>query len=72
MLLSLLLPCIPVVLLQLTLILTDRFKHHATNMSVDKILIRRRLATIITAKPDANPSRSTLQSVHSFLMPRLD
>ena len=50
----------------------DRFNYHATSMSVDKALIRRRLATITTAKPDANPSRSTLQSVHSFLMPRLD
>ena len=69
---SLLPLCIPNIVLQLTLVSTDRFNCHATSMSIDKALIRRRLATITTAKPDANPSRSTLQSVHSFLMPRLD
>ena len=72
MLVSLPPPCVPSIVLQLTLISIDRFSYHVTSMSIDKALIRRRLATITTAKPDANPSRSTLQSVHSFLMPRLD
>ncbi|KAF6223650.1 hypothetical protein HO133_000493 [Letharia lupina] len=49
-----------------------RFSRHATSTPIDKALIRRRLALITTAKPDTNPSRSTLQSVHSFLMPRLE
>lgn len=48
------------------------FNHETFSTSIGKGLVRRRLATITTAKPDANPSRSTLQSVHSFLMPRLD
>ncbi|CAD6563730.1 MAG: hypothetical protein ASARMPREDX12_000036 [Alectoria sarmentosa] len=48
------------------------FNRQASIASIDKALVRRRLAFITTAKPDANPSRSTLQSVHSFLMPRLD
>ena len=65
-------PCVPSIVLQLTLISIDRFNCHTTSTSVDKALIRRRLATITISKPDANPSRSTLQSVHSFLMPRLD
>ena len=50
----------------------DHFGCHKSSATIDKALIRRRLATITTAKPDANPSRSTLQSVHSFLMPRVD
>ena len=37
--------------------------------SINKASIRQRLATITTAKPEANPSRATLQSVHAFLMP---
>ena len=37
---------------------------------IDKIYIRRRLSWITTSKPEANPSRSTLQSVNSFLMQR--
>lgn len=37
---------------------------------IDKSLVRRRLAWITSAKPDANPSRSTLQAVNSFLMER--
>ena len=41
----------------------------ASFTSIDKTLIRRRLAEITAAKPDANPSRATLQSVHAFLMP---
>lgn len=48
----------------------DQFTLDATKTKMDKSLIRRRLARITTAKPDANPSRSTLQSVHAFLMPR--
>lgn len=41
-----------------------------TSKAIDKSIIRRRLAYITKAKPDANPSRSTLQSVNAFLMPR--
>ena len=37
--------------------------------SIDKTMIRQRLAKITTVKPDANPSKATLQSVHAFLMP---
>lgn len=37
---------------------------------IDKPLIRRRLAWITTTKPEANPSRSTLQAVNSFLIER--
>ena len=48
---------------------TDNFKFE-TSKAIDKSIIRRRLTYITTAKPDANPSRSTLQSVNAFLMPR--
>lgn len=41
-----------------------------TSKAIDKSIIRRRLTYITTAKPDANPSRSTLQSVNAFLMPK--
>ena len=37
---------------------------------IDKPFIRQRLAWITSSKPDANPSRSTLQSVHAYLMER--
>jgi tRNA A64-2'-O-ribosylphosphate transferase len=37
-------------------------------MSFNKAAIRVRLGHIITALPEANPSRATLQSVNSFLM----
>lgn len=37
---------------------------------IDKAFIRRRLSWIMTAMPDANPSRATLQSVNSYLMER--
>ena len=47
----------------------DNFKAE-TSKVIDKSIIHRRLAYITTAKPDANPSRSTLQSVNAFLMPR--
>lgn len=49
-----------------------RFSRPPISSPIGKTLVRRRLATITTAKPSANPSRSTLQSVHSFLIPRLD
>jgi len=39
---------------------------------IDKQFIRRRLAWIISSKHDVNPSRTTLQSVHAFLMQRSD
>jgi tRNA A64-2'-O-ribosylphosphate transferase len=38
--------------------------------NIDKTFIRRRLGWISTSIPDANPSRTTLQSVNSFLMER--
>lgn len=41
-----------------------------TSAAIDKSFIRRRLAWITSAKPDANPSRSTLQAVNSFLIER--
>jgi tRNA A64-2'-O-ribosylphosphate transferase len=37
---------------------------------VDKTFIRKRLAWISSSKEDVNPSRSTLQSVHAYLMER--
>jgi tRNA A64-2'-O-ribosylphosphate transferase len=37
-------------------------------VSFNKAAIRVRLGHIITALPEANPSRATLQSVNSFLM----
>ncbi|ETI23252.1 hypothetical protein G647_05051 [Cladophialophora carrionii CBS 160.54] len=37
---------------------------------VDKHLVKQRLAWITSSKSDANPSRATLQAVHSFLMQR--
>ncbi|KFX88412.1 hypothetical protein V490_07665 [Pseudogymnoascus sp. VKM F-3557] len=40
------------------------------NTDIDKAFIRRRLGWIMTAMPDSNPSRSTLQSVNSYLMGR--
>ena len=41
----------------------------STNV-MDKDLIRRRLAQITMAKPEASLSRATLQSVNAFLMPQ--
>ncbi|MCJ1256820.1 hypothetical protein MMC24_004644 [Lignoscripta atroalba] len=38
--------------------------------AIDKVYIRRRLSWITTSKPEANPSRSTLQAVNAFLMRR--
>jgi tRNA A64-2'-O-ribosylphosphate transferase len=37
-------------------------------VSFNKAAIRVRLGHIVTALPEANPSRATLQSVNSFLM----
>ena len=42
--------------------------HEHNVPTVDKTLVRRRLAWISSAKPDVNPSRSTLQSVNAVLM----
>ncbi|KAK5051856.1 hypothetical protein LTR84_002659 [Exophiala bonariae] len=39
---------------------------------IDKSLVKQRLAWITSSKPDANPSRATLQAVNSFLMRRPD
>ena len=35
---------------------------------VDKALVKKRLVWVTAVRPDANPSRSTLQAVNSFLM----
>lgn len=53
---------------------SDDGKPYAQEASrrIDKTFIRRRLGWIMTSIPDANPSRSTLQSVNSFLMERPD
>lgn len=40
------------------------------NKNVDKALISRNLAYILTLHPAGNPSRATLQSVKAFLMPK--
>ncbi|OJD11891.1 hypothetical protein AJ78_07434 [Emergomyces pasteurianus Ep9510] len=40
------------------------------DISINKEYVRQRLAWIISSKDDVNPSRSTLQSVNSFLMER--
>lgn len=37
-------------------------------VSFNKAAIRVRLSRIVTTRPEANPSRATLQSVNSFLM----
>ncbi len=37
---------------------------------IDKLFIRQRLTWITNQRPEANPSRSTLQSVNAFLMDR--
>ncbi|KAI5290606.1 hypothetical protein KEM52_000408 [Ascosphaera acerosa] len=47
-----------------------RYDVSAARRRIDKDLIRQRLAWIVSAKPDANPSRATLQSVNAFLMER--
>ncbi|KPM41285.1 hypothetical protein AK830_g5332 [Neonectria ditissima] len=44
------------------------FRDPGTNTSFTKTLIKSRLGSIMTTYPEANPSRSTLQSVNSFLM----
>ncbi|KAK7421397.1 tRNA A64-2'-O-ribosylphosphate transferase [Neonectria punicea] len=44
------------------------FRDSGTNTSFTKTLIKSRLGSIMTTYPEANPSRSTLQSVNSFLM----
>jgi tRNA A64-2'-O-ribosylphosphate transferase len=38
--------------------------------TIDKFFIRRRLAWIVSSHSDANPSRTTLQSINGFLMER--
>ncbi|KAH7152115.1 tRNA A64-2'-O-ribosylphosphate transferase [Dactylonectria estremocensis] len=46
----------------------DNFRQPGTDTSFTKTLVKSRLGSIMTAYPEANPSRSTLQSVNSFLM----
>jgi tRNA A64-2'-O-ribosylphosphate transferase len=48
----------------------ERSSDASGSRKVDKLFIRRRLGWIMTAMPDSNPSRSTLQSVNSYLMER--
>jgi len=38
--------------------------------SIDKTMIKKRLAWISSSMPDVNPSRATLQSVNAFLIQR--
>ncbi|PNY27737.1 Uncharacterized protein TCAP_02326 [Tolypocladium capitatum] len=45
-----------------------RFRMPGEDVSFTKTLVRVRLGGIMTAYPEANPSRQTLQSVNSFLM----
>jgi tRNA A64-2'-O-ribosylphosphate transferase len=49
-----------------------KFVGKQPQLYMDKQFIRQRLAWIITSKPDANPSRATLQSVNAFLLQRPD
>ena len=43
--------------------------HLSTENNIDKAAIKRHLAHITMSKPDASPSRATLNSVHAVLMP---
>lgn len=45
-----------------------RFRVPDEGVSVTKTLVKKRLGAVMTAYPEANPSRATLQSVNSFLM----
>ena len=45
-------------------------QHNRVAKGIDKLFIKRRLGWIMTAMPEANPSRPTLQSVNSYLMER--
>lgn len=45
-----------------------RFRVPDDKVAFTKTLVKMRLGTIMTVYPEANPSRSTLQSVNSFLM----
>ncbi|ODA79866.1 hypothetical protein RJ55_05463 [Drechmeria coniospora] len=45
-----------------------RFRVPGADVSFSKSLVKARLGSIMTAFPDGNPSRQTLQSVNSFLM----
>ena len=47
---------------------TSRLRAEEETASFTKAAIRVRLGRIMTAMPEANPSRTTLQSVNSFLM----
>ncbi|KAI9874436.1 MAG: hypothetical protein M1830_009754 [Pleopsidium flavum] len=47
-----------------------RFVGLQQSLTIDKQFIRHRLSWIMASKPDANPSRSTLQAVNSVLMGR--
>ncbi|KAI5301642.1 hypothetical protein KEM56_001503 [Ascosphaera pollenicola] len=61
-----------VALMILCVFCNDRGEYHnpTSRKYLDKDFIRQRLAWIMSAKSDANPSRATLQSVNSYLMER--
>ncbi|CAM1508123.1 Fc.00g049710.m01.CDS01 [Cosmosporella sp. VM-42] len=46
----------------------EKFRIPGPGVSFTKTLVRSKLGSIMTVYPEANPSRSTLQSVNSFLM----
>ncbi|KEF61137.1 initiator tRNA phosphoribosyl transferase [Exophiala aquamarina CBS 119918] len=49
-----------------------KLREPGVSPTMDKSLVKQRLAWITHSKPDANPSRATLQAVNSFLMHRPD
>jgi tRNA A64-2'-O-ribosylphosphate transferase len=44
------------------------FKQQGAETSIDKSFIKQRLSWIMTSKPDASPSRTTLQSINDYLL----
>lgn len=57
---------------RLTLFIAGEYVGLRPDSPIDKQFIKQRLVWIITSDHDVNPSRSTLQSVNSFLMQRPD
>jgi tRNA A64-2'-O-ribosylphosphate transferase len=51
---------------------TDGYGSPSWVGNIDKAFIRRRLAWIVSANPDASPSRATLQTVNALLIKRPD
>ena len=48
----------------------EKFSRVPLGRNFDKDFIRKQLVTIVSSKHDIDPSRTTLQSVHAFLMPK--